>query len=137
MNHFATIDEAREHAAEMGIWQGSVIEFDHATEGRRFLVCRGHIDDVQDAGNDSIASCVAEHALDPEGDAEIDEFLNDHRCERCGCSVDADTCYSQLESTARLGIEGKALAYYCESCRALLSASGQGEQTDLENRCND
>lgn len=134
MNHFAAIDQAREYAAGQGLESGSIIEFVHSTDGTRFLACKGGLRALASALSrkpmPEITRLVAEHALSPLSSSQCSEHLN---CRRCGVSVDSDA-YRQQEWASVGGAKICVDTYYCESCRRLLSAIGDGEYTDLQAR---
>ena len=53
-------------------------------------------------------------------------------CERCGADVRPDG-YHQTEHSQY----GKIIAYYCSSCRQLLTQIGAGEHTAMQERAGD
>lgn len=54
-------------------------------------------------------------------------------CERCGTEVRMDA-YSQTEWTRFNNLPVQFTAYYCEPCRELLKAVGDGEHTAMDDR---
>lgn len=143
MQTHKTLEDARIAAkAERGI--DCIVEIDHATEGRCFIKARVPMKNLESAlktnPKPEILRLIAEHSILTKSElaeneiklaALREEYLrNNTRCERCGKRIDGNTAYSQQEWVGK----HKARAFYCEPCRALLSAIGQGESTDLEER---
>lgn len=56
------------------------------------------------------------------------------RCERCGATLDTRKAYHQQERTSYGGKTVLVVAYYCDSCRQLLTAIGMGEHTPMQDR---
>jgi hypothetical protein len=65
---------------------------------------------------------------------EMEESDYQGRCERCTEKLDTRKAYGQMEWTRFGGKKVRVMAHYCDSCRRVLAAVGQGEITELQQR---
>jgi len=65
---------------------------------------------------------------------EMEESDYQQKCERCGEKIDTRKAYSQKEWSRFGSQKVRVTAYYCGSCRSLLTSIGAGEITDMEHR---
>lgn len=65
---------------------------------------------------------------------EMEERDYQGRCERCTEKLDTRKTYGQMEWTRFGGKKVKVMTHYCDSCRRVLAAVGQGEVTELQQR---
>ncbi len=59
------------------------------------------------------------------------------QCERCSEKIDTRKAYGQKEWTRFGGKKVQVMTHYCDSCRRVLMAVGQGEYTAMEERASE
>jgi len=135
MTTHKTLDGAR-MAAKSGQVR-SIVEIDHATEGRCYIGVRATMAALNVAlahkPMAEIKRLIAEHTIltDTEIAASREQALRDHtHCERCAKKIDGNAAYSQQERYMGHAVR----AWYCEPCRNLLANIGVGEYTALQER---
>ncbi|HKT87775.1 MAG TPA: hypothetical protein VJQ59_05035 [Candidatus Sulfotelmatobacter sp.] len=136
METHRTLEDARIAAkAVPGIH--CIVEIDHATEDRCFIKVKAPMKSLEltlkAKPMPEIRRLIAEHAVRTEAEiaADREQYLREHtHCERCRKQIDGNTAYSQQEWFGKM----KVVAFYCDSCRTLLSAIGAGEFTELQER---
>ncbi len=138
MTTHKTIEDARA-AAKANPAVLRIIEINHASEGRCFIGCKAPLKSLEIALRNKpmpeITGLIAEYPVRTESEiaSEREQYLRDNtKCERCGKKIDGNAAYSQQEWFG----QARVVAHYCDSCRALLSAFGAGEYTELQERAN-
>lgn len=116
-----------------------IIEIEHATEGRCYIKAKvpmKHLGLALKAQPmPEIRRLIAEYSVRTEAEivADREQYLREHiHCGRCRKQIDGNTAYSQQEWFGKT----KVVAFYCDSCHALLSAIGAGEFTELQERAS-
>ena len=131
-----TLEAARAAAKDIN-GAAYIMEIEHATQGNCYIVAKCNLACLKAAMQRSplpeISRLIAQHDLLTA--AEISEqrtsaLRERTTCERCQAKIDGNTAYNQQE----LYRGTKVIAYYCESCRHLLTQIGLGEYTDLQAR---
>ncbi len=136
MTTYETLDAARNAVTTCAIQY--IIEIDHATAGRAYIQAKCNIDTLRKALSSKpmpeIVRVIASHDVRPVAQAPKVELppLTLH-CDRCKCVV-TPTAYSQQQWTRLSGSKIRITAYYCDSCKTLLSTIGAGEHSALEDR---
>ena len=135
MTTHKTLDAAR-IAAKSDREIRSIVEIDHATEGRCYIGVRSTMAALDVALTHKpmaqIKRLVSEHATRTAEEIKTarEQALRDHtKCERCNAKIDGNTTYSQQERY----MGAKVTAWYCESCQRLLSISAWANSTDSRN----
>ena len=129
---YTSLDEARINATPD---TSCIIEIEHVTDGRCYIRARASINVMRAAQHrypiTEILDIIGEHTVEtPE---QIESALREHCCcERCGKQLAVAGSYHQQEQS-RWGI---VTAYYCESCRRVLTAVGAGERTAMVDRAS-
>ena len=143
MTTHETLEQARDAAASVAA-AAAIIEIDHATQGRCYIVAKCGVDALRKAlaarPMPEIQRVIADHDTLTEADraARTAELLRtETRCERCHKQIDGNTAYSQEERTSWGGRSVRVTAYYCDSCRSLLQSIGAGEYTDMQARASE
>ncbi|MEP0846054.1 MAG: hypothetical protein HRF50_04435 [Phycisphaerae bacterium] len=141
MTTYPTLDEARRAATSETF---EIVEIDHARDGRCYVCCRSSAQGLRAALARApvveIVRVIGGHTIKTAEQIEAERvaYLREHcTCERCGVHIDGNVAYRQ-EEWGRLG--GRAVpvtAYYCDPCRVLLQAVGQGEYTAMHERAVD
>jgi hypothetical protein len=136
MTTHKTLDAAR-IAAKSDRQVRSIVEIDHATEGRCYIGVRATMAALNVAlahkPMAEIKRLVAEHATQTAEEIKTarEQVLRDHtKCERCAKKIDGNAAYSQQERYMGHAVR----AWYCEPCRRLLSNIGMGEFDGLQER---
>lgn len=138
MKTYKTLNDARTAAKDAPAVM-SIVEIEHAAEGRCYIHVKVPMKSLALALEakpiPEIRRLIAEYSVHTEAEiaADRERYLREHtNCERCNKQIDGNTAYSQQEWSNKL----KVIAFYCEPCRALLSAVGAGEFTALEERAS-
>ena len=139
MDTYKTLDQAR---AAKGSIANCILEIEHRDAGICFIGSKAPMSLMQAALKAKpmveIVRVIAEHdrrddAQIASDNARIEAEADAHRkCERCGEHV-SKTAYRQTERSPW----GPVTAYYCDSCRQLLTQIGAGEHTALQDRASD
>ncbi len=144
MDTYKTLEEARAAKGEkLKALCGYVLCIEHRDNGICYIASKVNAQIMRGClarkPMPEIIRVISEH--DPRTDAEqaadrekiLAEAEANRKCERCGCHVSGDA-YHQTETAGFCGRPVKVVAYYCDSCRRLLSEIGAGEYTDLQHR---
>lgn len=143
MDTYKTLDQAR---AAKGSIANCILEIEHRDAGICFIGSKAPMSLMQAALKAKpmaeIVRVIAEH--DRRDDVQIAsdnarmeaEADARRKCERCGCHVSGDA-YHQTERANFCGQTVKVVAYYCDSCRQLLTQIGAGEYTAMQERAGD
>jgi len=139
MDTYNTLDQAR---VAKGSVATCILEIEHRDKGICYIGSKAPMALMQAALKakpmPEIVRVIAEHdrrtneqvASD---NARLEAEADSHRkCERCGEHV-TKAAYSQTEQSPW----GPVTAYYCDSCRQLLTQVGCGEHTALQDRASD
>ena len=116
-----------------------ILEIDHTSEGRCYIGVKAPLAALKIALDRKpmaeIKRLIAEHTTltTEEIKAAREQALRENtKCERCAKKIDGNTAYSQQEQY----MGHKVTAWYCESCRRLLSNIGMGEFDGLQERAS-
>lgn len=132
-----TLNQARIYAKALS-GARCIAEINHSTFGRCYIVVKVPVASLRSVLRSNpipeIQSIIAEHSIytPAEISAMRTEALRNSHCERCYASIDGNTAYHQREWSQGMQVT----AFYCESCRTLLSAIGAGECTALQERAS-
>jgi len=143
MTTHETLEQARDAAASVAA-AAAIIEIDHATQGRCYIVAKCGADALGKAlvarPMPAILSVIGDHDILTDADraARTAEWLRtETRCGRCKEQIDGNTAYQQDERARFGGRVVIVTAHYCESCRSLLQSIGAGEYTDMQARASE
>lgn len=148
MDTYKTLDEARAAKGEAlrAIYGSHILCVEHRDHGTCYVaskvsaqIMRGHL---ARKPMPEIIRVISEH--DPRTDEQqaadkaqiLAEAAANRKCEQCGKHVDANA-YHQTEQSYLCGQTMKVVAYYCDSCRQLLTQIGAGEYTAMRERAED
>lgn len=139
MTTYKTLEDARRGVPCKVI---AIIEIDHKTEGRCFVGCLTTADGLKRSLKQSrqpsdIVKVICGHSVKTPEQIETERRadLHDHTsCERCGCKIDGNVAHHQSEWRHLGGSRVQVTAYYCDPCRRVLQAVGQGELSAMEAR---
>jgi hypothetical protein len=143
MDTYKTLDQARQAKGSIAQY---ILEIEHRDNGCCYIGCKINAQIMRGClarkPMPEIVRVISEH--DPRTDEQVekenDKIRADHNahltCERCGCHVDP-SAYHQTETANFGGQSVKVAAYYCNSCRQLLTQIGAGEYTAMQERANE
>lgn len=135
MNTYKTLDEARTAKGKIA---HCILEIEHKDAGICFVGSKAGIGAMKkmleiNPGKE-IVRIISEYDCRSDAQIAADNAAMDknRHCERCGTHV-SKTAYHQTEK----GPWGKVTAYYCDSCRQLLTSIGAGEYTAMQERADE
>jgi hypothetical protein len=144
MDTYKTLDQARAAKGEAlkAIYGSYILCIEHKDNGVCYIGSKVNAQIMRGClarkPMPEIIRVISEH--DPRTDEQqaadkakiLAEAAANRKCERCGCHVSGDA-YHQTERSPW----GPVTAYYCDSCRQLLTQIGAGEHTAMQERAGD